>query len=84
VDPGSGQPYDDLLLIVTPSEEDKEALVGDASTPFFTVPHLDHYNAVLVQQSRLGELSYDELAEVLTDAWRSRAPARLLRLLGQR
>ena len=79
IDPATGEPYDDLLVIVTPSEEDKEALVGDDATPFFTVPHFDGYNAVLVQQSRLGELSYDELAEVLTDAWRGRAPARLLR-----
>jgi len=36
-----------------------------------------------VQQSRLGELSYEELAEVITDAWRSRAPARLVRLTAQ-
>ena len=79
VDPATGEPYDDLLVIVTPSAQDKQALVADDSTPFFTVPHFDGYNAVLVQQSRLGELSYDELAEVLTDAWRSRAPARLRR-----
>ena len=51
------------------------------TTPFFAVPHFDGYAAVLVQQSRLGELSYDELAEVITDAWRSRAPARLRRQL---
>jgi hypothetical protein len=81
VNPATGEPYDDLLVIVTPSAEDKEALVGDGSTPFFTVPHFDGYNAVLVQQSRLGELTYDELAEVITDAWRSRAPARLRRRL---
>ena len=78
VDPSTGEPYDDLLVIVTPSAEDKDALVGDESTPFFTVPHFDGSNAVLVQQSRLGELSYDELAEVIIDAWRSRAPGRLL------
>jgi hypothetical protein len=83
VDPATGEPYDDLLLVRTPSEEDKEALVGDDATPFFTVPHLNGYNAVLVQQSRLGELTYDELAEVVTDAWRSRAPARLQRLLDE-
>jgi hypothetical protein len=81
IDPATGEPYDDLLVIVTPSAEDKEALVADESTPFFTVPHFDRTNAVLVQQSRLGELTYDELAEVITDAWRSRAPARLLRQL---
>ena len=83
LDPATGEPYDDLLVIVTPSAEDKDALVGDESTPFFTVPHFDGYNAVLVQQSRLGELTYDELAEVVTDAWRSRAPARRVRQLAE-
>ena len=84
VDPATGEPYDDLLVIVVPTAADKDALVGDEDTPFFTVPHFDGYAAVLVQQSRLGELTYDELAEVLTDAWRSRAPARLVRELDGR
>lgn len=84
LDPATGQPYDDLLVIVVPSAADKAALVGDDSTPFFTVPHFDGYNAVLVQRSRLGELTRGELAEVLTDAWRSRAPARLVRQLDER
>ena len=81
VDPVTGEPYQDLLVVLTPSLADKEALVGDPTTPFFTVPHFDGYAAVLVQQSRLDELSVAELAEVLTDAWRSRAPARLRRRL---
>jgi hypothetical protein len=34
---------------------------------------------VLVQQSRLGEISRDELVEVLTDGWAHRAPKRLAR-----
>jgi hypothetical protein len=32
-----------------------------------------------VQQSRLGEISRAELAEVLTEAWATVAPARLVR-----
>ena len=32
-----------------------------SSTPFFTIPHFDGYSAVLVQQSRLGELTRQEL-----------------------
>ena len=36
-------------------------------------------NAVLVQQSRLGELSREELAEVITDAWLAVAPKKLVR-----
>ena len=49
------------------------------STPFFTIDHFRGFNAVLVQQSRLGEISRDELVEVITDAWAHRAPKRLVR-----
>jgi len=81
VDPATGEMYDDLLVIRTASEADKMALVQDPSSPFFTIPHFDGYNAVLVQQSRLGELSLAELTEVITDAWRAVAPKRLVRQL---
>ena len=32
---------------------------------------------MLVQQSRLGEVSRDELAEIITDAWLTKAPKAL-------
>ncbi|WP_435745051.1 MmcQ/YjbR family DNA-binding protein [Nocardioides sp. SYSU DS0663] len=79
VDPVTGEMYDDLLVVTTPSREASEALVGDASSPFFTIDHFRRTNAVLVQQSRLAELDVDELREVLTDAWAARAPKRLVR-----
>lgn len=73
VDPETGAPYDDLLVIRTANADDKLALVeGDG--PFFTIDHFNGYNAVLVQLSRLGEISRDELVEVLTEAWRACAP----------
>ena len=79
IDPTSGEPYDDLIVISTPTEAEKEALVADASTPFFTIDHFRGTAAVLVQLSRLGELTRAELAEVITDAWAKRAPKRLVR-----
>ncbi len=79
VDPETGELYDDLLVIVTPGEAEKMALVEDADTPFFTIDHFKGFNAVLVQQSRLGELSRDELAEIITEAWATRAPKRLVK-----
>lgn len=79
VDPETGELYDDLLVIVVPDEEAKLVLVEDPSTPFFTIDHFRRYNAVLVQQSRLGELSRGELREVITEAWAARAPKRLVR-----
>lgn len=78
VDPATGELHDDLLVIRTATEDDKLALV-EADGPFFTIDHFRGYNAVLVQQSRLGELTRDELAEVITDAWLAVAPKRLVR-----
>ena len=80
VDPATGEEYDDLLVIRTASEDDKQALV-EADGPFFTIDHFRGYNAVLVQLSRLGELTRDELAEVITDAWLATAPKKLVREL---
>ena len=79
IDPATGEMYDDLLVIRTANEDDKLALV-EADGPFFTIPHFDGYNAVLVQLSRLGEVTRDELEEVLTDAWRACAPKALVEL----
>ena len=77
IDPATGEPFDDLLVIRTGSEADKAALVDDERLPFFTVPHFRGYNAVLVQESRLGEIDLDELTEIIEDAWLAVAPARL-------
>jgi hypothetical protein len=78
VDPETGEMYDDLLVIVTPTAHDKQALVEAEHLPFFTIPHFDNYNAVLVQQSRLGEIDRDELAEIIAEAWAAKAPKRLV------
>jgi len=77
IDPSTGEPYDDLLVIAVPGESEKRALVEDERLPFFTIDHFNGYNAVLVQQSRLGELSRAELAEILTEAWLAKAPKTL-------
>ena len=56
IDPDTGEMYDDLLVIITPDRGREAALVEDDATPFFTIAHFNGFNAVLVQQSRLGEL----------------------------
>ncbi len=78
IDPETGEEYDDLLVVRTADAADKQALV-DADGPFFTIDHFRSFNAVLVQQSRLGEIEVDELREILTDAWLAVAPKRLAR-----
>lgn len=76
VDPVSGERYSDVIVFWVPSEADKLALVQDEGSPFFTTPHFDGHLSVLVRASRIGELTRQELAEVVQDAWLSRASAR--------
>ena len=76
VDPVTGERYRDVIVFWVPSEGDKQALVQDESSPFFTTPHFDGHPSVLLRASRLGELTRDELAEVVQEAWLSRASAR--------
>jgi hypothetical protein len=72
-DPETGERYDDVIVFWVAEEADKLALVQDEATPFFTTPHFNGHLSVLLRASRVGELSYQELAEVVQDAWLSRA-----------
>lgn len=75
VDPGTGERYDDVIVFWVQDEGDKLAMVQDDSSPFFTTPHFEGHPSVLLRASRLGEITYDELAEVVQEAWLSRASA---------
>ena len=76
VDPDTGERYADVIVFWVASEEDKQALVQDETTPFFTTPHFNGHPSVLIRASRLGGISRTELAEVIQDAWLSRASQR--------
>lgn len=76
VDPDTGERYPDVIVFWVPSESDKQALIQDETTPFFTTAHFDGHRSVLLRASRIGELTRRELAEVIQDAWLSRASAR--------
>jgi hypothetical protein len=75
-DPGTGERYDDVIVFWVAEDTDKQALVEDESTPFFTTPHFKGHPSVLLRGSRIGELTADELAEVVYDAWLARAGKR--------
>ena len=79
VDPVTGQRYDDVVVVWVADEGDKAALVEDPASPWFTTPHFDGYNAVLVRERDIGMVGRDELVEVVTDAWLARAPKRLVK-----
>ena len=76
VDPETGERYADVIVFWVESEVDKQALVQEATSPFFTTEHFDGHPSVLLRASRIGELTLKELAEVIQDAWLSRASAR--------
>jgi len=76
VDAATGERLPDVIVFWVESEADKQALVQDETAPFFTTPHFDGHNSVLVQASRLGEITRQELAELVQDAWLAQASAR--------
>jgi hypothetical protein len=75
VDPDTGERYPDVIMFWVPSDSDKQALVQDQGSPFFTTPHFEGHPSVLIRASRLGEITLQELTEVVQDAWLSRASA---------
>ena len=75
-DPETGERYDDVVVIWVESADDKQALAQDPGSPFFTTPHFNGHPSVLVRASRLGEVSRGEIAELVQDAWLSRASKR--------
>jgi hypothetical protein len=72
-DPGTGERYPDVIMFWVPSEADKQALVQDEASPFFTTPHFDGHPSVLVRASQIGQLTVQELTEVIQDAWLAQA-----------
>jgi hypothetical protein len=76
VDPDTGERYPDVIVFWVPSEADKQALIQDPATPFFTTKHFDGHPSVLLRASRVGELSLAELTELVQDAWLAQASAR--------
>lgn len=67
---------DDGLVLMCALDE-KQALLAEGA-PFYTTPHYDGYGAILVNLEQADER---RLAELVEDAWRAKAPARLVALL---
>lgn len=79
-DPVTGERYDDVVVFWVEGEDAKQALVQDPGAPFFTTDHFAGHPSVLLRLARVGELSRVELAEVIEDAWLSRASDRRSRV----
>jgi hypothetical protein len=73
-------PRADVLAVRVANREEKEMLLASDERKFFTEPHYNGFPAVLVRLTAIGE---DELRELITDAWRSQAPRKLVRDSGR-
>jgi hypothetical protein len=69
-------PNPEVLAVRVAGAGEKEELLAAEPDVFFTEPHYNGFPAVLV---RLAAIEVDELAELLTDAWRCQAPRALVR-----
>jgi hypothetical protein len=63
-----------VVAVRTADLLEKELILRSDDVKFFTEPHYDGFPAVLI---RLAEISPDELAELVTNAWRYQAPREL-------
>jgi hypothetical protein len=53
---------------------EKDALLASGDPAFYTTPHYDGYGAILIDLDRVDS---EQLAELVEEAWRRKAPARL-------
>lgn len=73
---GDDAPDGDILAVWLPDLAAKEALLADDADTFFTTPHFDGYQIILIL---LTEARVTELEELMIEAWADRAPKRLSR-----
>jgi hypothetical protein len=66
----------DIAVLYVGDEAEKQALLLGEPELFFTTPSYDGLPLVML---RLVEVDVDRLAELVTDAWRMRAPDELVR-----
>jgi hypothetical protein len=64
----------DVAVLYVGDEAEKQALLLGEPEIFFTAPEYSHWPLVLL---RLAEVDAGRLAELVTDAWRMRAPETL-------
>ena len=72
---GAEPPEGDILGVRVSDEGVKFALIADEPRVYFTTPHFDGYPAVLV---KLAEIDVRDLTELITEAWLTQAPKKLV------
>ena len=72
---GAEPPEGDILGVRVSDEGVKFALIADEPDVYLTTPHFDGYPAVLL---RLADISVRDLEELVTEAWLTQAPKKLV------
>jgi hypothetical protein len=75
-DPATGDRYEDVIVFWVESQADKQSLIADPDSPFFTTAHFNGHDSVLIRASDLDAITYEELREIVQDAWLARASTR--------
>jgi hypothetical protein len=77
VDPVTGERLNDVLVFRVADETMKTMWLADRPGVFFTTDHFDGHPWILTRIPSLADVERDELFELISDAWLSRAPKRL-------
>ena len=77
LDPETGERLEDVLVFRVADLDVKELIVGDTRGIFFTTPHWNGYPAVLMRIPDLARIDREELADLVAEAWLTRAQKRV-------
>ena len=77
IDPDTGERMNDVLMFRVADQDVKELLLADDRGLYFTTQHFDGYPAVLIRIPQLERLDREELADLVAEAWLTRAQKRV-------
>ena|SRR5215208_3497854 len=77
VDSDTGERLDDVLMFRVADLDVKELLLADERGVYFTTPHFNGYSAVLLRIPDLARLDREELADLVAEAWLTKAQKRV-------
>jgi len=77
VDAETSERLTDVLVFRVADAGEKEAILQDDRGVFFTTPHWNGYNAVLLRIPDLTKIDREELQDLVAGAWLSRVQKRI-------
>jgi hypothetical protein len=77
VDPETGERLTDVLVFRVDGLDVKELMLSDERGIFFSTPHWNGYAAVLMRIKDLKRLDKQELADLVAEAWLTKAQKRV-------